>query len=48
MSHLEENYMLLNVVVLPCAVATSAEVPLKNCTTLAIRSSDTLFFDNTI
>ena len=34
--------------VFPCAVATTAEVPMSNCITLAMRGSDTPYFDNTI
>ena len=34
--------------VFPCAVATTAEIPMQNCITLAMRNSDTPYFDNTI
>ena len=45
MSHLEEHQMLLNIFpVFPCAVATTAEVPMQHCITLVTRSSDTPYF----
>ena len=48
MCHLEEHQMLLENLQCFHVVGTSAEVPMYSCFTLAMRVSDTPYFDNTI